>query len=423
MFIKSKVIISTMIISIALTFFAITILSAEETKKVRRVEHYIAVIDLETDGNDKTILRPLSDSIRQELVKSGKYNVIDRSNMDKILKEQAFQLTGCISGKCMVEVGQLLGVGKIITGSVSLVGKTYYLSLSLVNVETGKVENMSEDKCRCEVDDLIESSKRLAKKLMGEEMGDADSAKSNLKKKELTPQSDKDFLPGMDFVNVKGGCYEMGDMFGDGFDREKPVHEVCVDDFYIGKYEVTQGLWKKVMGDNPSKYFYCGNECPVENVSWDDIQEFLRRINQKTGKRFRLPTEAEWEYAARSGGKKEKWAGTNDESELDKYAWFKESAKRTGGPHKVGGKKPNSLGVYDMTGNVAELVQDSYNVNAYNEHSKKNPIYVSENDAKHVFRDGFWFSSPAIIRCSSRNSATSSLRFEGLGFRLAFSTK
>ncbi len=150
---------------------------AEETpKKIKRIDSYIAVFDLETTGKvDKDVIRPLTESIRREIVKSGKYEVIDRGNMDKILGEQKFQLSGCVSGQCIVEVGQLLGVGKIITGSVSMVGKTYYFSLQLVNVETGKIEDQSEDECKCEIDDLIKSSKRLVKRLLGEQVATPES--------------------------------------------------------------------------------------------------------------------------------------------------------------------------------------------------------------------------------------------------------
>jgi Curli production assembly/transport component CsgG len=114
----------------------------------------------------KDVSRPLSDCVRREVIQSGKYEVIDRSNMDKILKEQSFQMTGCTQKDCAVEAGQLLGVGKIIVGTVSMVGRTYYLSLSLINVESGKTEMVEEEKCRCEIDDLIDLSKRVAGKLM-----------------------------------------------------------------------------------------------------------------------------------------------------------------------------------------------------------------------------------------------------------------
>ena len=137
----------------------------EKPKAVKLIDTMLAVFDLEiTEGVTRGISRPLSESIRREIVMSGRYEVIDRGNMNKILGEQKFQLSGCAAGECIVEAGQLLGVGKIVTGSIGLVGKTYYLSLSVINVETGKIENSSEDKCKCEIDDLIDSSKRLVKK-------------------------------------------------------------------------------------------------------------------------------------------------------------------------------------------------------------------------------------------------------------------
>lgn len=123
----------------------------------------------------------------------------------------------------------------------------------------------------------------------------------------------KDSVTGIELVFVDGGCYLMGDTFGDGGANEKPVHEVCVDDFYIGKYEVTQGQWQAVMGSNPSFFKGCGTNCPVEQVSWDDAQEFISKLNSRSeSNKYRLPTEAEWEYAARSRGKSEKYSGSND---------------------------------------------------------------------------------------------------------------
>ena len=103
-------------------------------------------------------------------------------------------------------------------------------------------------------------------------------------------------------VFIKGGCFDMGDQFGDGEDNEKPVHEVCVDDFYLGEHEVTQKEWKDLMGSNPSQFNYSSGDFPVETVSWSDVQQYIRKLNDKTGMRYRLPTEAEWEYAAREGG-------------------------------------------------------------------------------------------------------------------------
>lgn len=150
----------------------------------------------------------------------------------------------------------------------------------------------------------------------------------------------QDPLSGMEFVFVTEGCFQMGDTFGDGYEVEHPAHEVSVNGFWMGKYKVTQGQWEKVMGYNPSQ-FKNGATYPVENVNGQDAQEFIRRLNEMTGKRFRLPTEAEWEYAPRNGGRREKWAGTNSESELWKYAWY--SGYSDGRTHLVGQKRPHGL--------------------------------------------------------------------------------
>jgi len=161
------------LISIIILLLSTSTLSlAAEKKQIKRAENYLAVLDLESVGKvDKDVVRPLTDSVRREIFKSGKYEVMDRGNMDKVLKEQAFQVTGCTSKECAVEVGQLLGVGKIVVGSVSMAGKTYLLSLSVVNIETGKVEQVEDQECKCEVDDLITLSKQVAVKLMGAAVG------------------------------------------------------------------------------------------------------------------------------------------------------------------------------------------------------------------------------------------------------------
>jgi formylglycine-generating enzyme required for sulfatase activity len=245
-------------------------------------------------------------------------------------------------------------------------------------------------------------------------------AKAASDKTILTASRDSytDAETGMEFVLVKGGCYQMGDTFGDGYENEKPVHEVCLDDFYIGKFKVTQGQWKNVLGNNPSHFKNCGNNCPVENVSWNDAQEFVRILNRRTGKTYRLLTEAEWEYAARSGGKREKWAGTSSESELGDYAWY--SGNSGGQTHPVGQKKPNGIGIYDMSGNVWEWAQDTYSSHAYSSHSRNNPLYAGIGSG-HVFRGGSWYYNPRGVRAAFRNHRSPAIiiRHHNVGCRLA----
>jgi len=189
----NKIIMAHIVLMVSFLTSIFPAYAAEKTKPTL-VSNYLAVFDLEVTGNmDKNIARPLTDSVRREIMQSGKYEIIDRSNMDKILKEQAFQMTGCTAKDCAVEAGQLLGVGKIIVGTVSIVGQTYYLSLSLVNVESGKTEKVEEETCRCEIDELINSSKKVAAKLMVQTVPkQLDSVQDVLMRKKAGEQTAKD---------------------------------------------------------------------------------------------------------------------------------------------------------------------------------------------------------------------------------------
>jgi len=185
----------------------------------------------------------------------------------------------------------------------------------------------------------------------------------------------------MQFVYVPGGCYQMGDVKGldkDSAYKVLPVHEVCVKDLYVGKFEVTQGQWRKVMNEglaakvrrlNPQDRLYgVGDDLPMYYVSWPESQSFVSRFNAMTGVGARLPSEAEWEYAARSRGKLEKYAGG---LRVDRYAWFVDNS--SGMVHRVGLKEPNSLGLYDMSGNVLEWNSDWYDVSYYKVSPKDSP--------------------------------------------------
>ena len=207
----------------------------------------------------------------------------------------------------------------------------------------------------------------------------------------------KDSTTGMEFVWVEGGTYQMGcgSWAGDCLANELPEHEVAVSGFWIGKYTVTQGQWQKVMGNNPSG-FKKGDNYPVETVSWDDAKEFILKLNGKSGYTFRLPTEAEWEYAARSGGKAEKYAGGSD---IDAVAWYGANSGRS--THPVGAKAPNGLGIYDMSGNVWQWCEDIYDDFAYQKHQRNNPISNSGGSLR-VLRGGSWSRDATWARCTFR---------------------
>jgi formylglycine-generating enzyme required for sulfatase activity len=221
----------------------------------------------------------------------------------------------------------------------------------------------------------------------------------------------KDPTTGMEFVRVEGGTYLMGcgSWAGDCQSNESPEHEVTVSGFWIGKYPVTQGQWQKVMGNNPSG-FKKGDNYPVETVSWDDAKAFVQKLNGKSGYTFRLPTEAEWEYAARSGGKAEKYPGGND---IDAVAWYADNSGHS--THPVGTKAPNGLGLYDMSGNVWQWCEDVYDADAYKKLPRDNPVSNGGSTSK-VLRGGSWSRDATWARCTFRGQWTPSSR--GMGGRL-----
>jgi len=222
---------------------------------------------------------------------------------------------------------------------------------------------------------------------------------------------------GMEFVQIPAGSFDMGCSYGDSdcSNDEKPQHRVNITRaFYLGKYEVTQGQWRAVMGNNPSSFSSCGDSCPVEKVSWDDVQEYIRRLNAKEGgNKYRLPTEAEWEYAARAGSRTRYYWGDSMDGA---YAWYDgNSGSET---HPVGQKKPNAFGLYDMTGNVWEWVQDWYDSGYYGRSASNDPIGADSGSSR-VLRGGSWVYDGRRCRSSDRSSDTPVRRGSDLGFRLA----
>ena len=214
-------------------------------------------------------------------------------------------------------------------------------------------------------------------------------------------------------VWVEGGTFRMGATSEQGSEisDEKPVHSVTLSGYYIGKTEVTQALWQAVMGSNPS--YFEGDDLPVEQVSWDDCQEFIRKLNSLTGQNFRLPTEAEWEFACRGGNNSRgyKYSGSNY---IDNVAWYDgNSGDKT---HPVATKSPNELGIYDMSGNVWEWCSDWYA--DYTSYLQTNPTGPRSGSAR-VFRGGCWFGSARDCRSSLRSGNGPSRRFCDLGLRLA----
>ncbi len=215
----------------------------------------------------------------------------------------------------------------------------------------------------------------------------------------------------IEMVYIEGGEYIQG---SHKEHDEKPLHSVHINDFFIGKYEITQRQWRRVMGNNPSFFDYC-DECPVENVSWKDVQRFVEELNRLTNMNYRLPSEAEWEYAARGGNKSMGYVFSGSDNP-DEVAWFSKNNKQH--TRKPGLKKPNELGLYDMSGNVMEWCNDWYRNTYYNEAPFKNPDGPSNGTHK-VIRGGSWNNPQDAIRNTNRSYSVLGGKYDDLGFRLA----
>ena len=231
----------------------------------------------------------------------------------------------------------------------------------------------------------------------------------------LTPvagQEWRDSVTGMEFVWIPGGCFQMGqtenekrelikdvgeEKYKKYYTDELPRHKVCLDGFWMGKYEVTQAEWQTVMGNNPSSFK--GDARPVETVSWDDVQQFIQKLNSRSDGTFRLPSEAEWEHACRAGSQTAYSFG-NDSNRLGEYAWYTTNSRGT--THPVGQLKPNAFGLYDMHGNVWEWCEDPWHKNYQGAPTDGSVWLENGEDNLRLLKGGSWLIDPGLLRCAYR---------------------
>ncbi len=238
-------------------------------------------------------------------------------------------------------------------------------------------------------------------------------AKPKKGKKGKSRETDDPFHPLMVFI--PGGSFEMGDTFGGGDDREKPVHWVIIRNFHLCKYPVTKAQWRKIMGNNPS-LFQGSDQSPVENISWEDTQYFIQKLNAQTGKKYRLPTESEWEYAAKGGLQSRGflYAGGNDPGTV---GWFSDnSAQKT---HPVGQKAPNELGFYDMSGNIWEWCEDTWHDTYDGAPGDGSAWTIGDYPNRQVVRGGAWNFKEYFCRSSFRLWFNADQDNYSVGLRLA----
>ena len=224
-----------------------------------------------------------------------------------------------------------------------------------------------------------------------------------------TPASWRECADCPELLTLPAGSFDMGSHSGSEEDANTPRRKVHIASFAIGKYEVTQSQWLAVMGTKPS--MFKGDEHPVEQVTWKQSKEFCRKLSEKTGHVYRLPTEAEWEYAARAGSDTDMYFGT-DANELTEHAWFDDNSDET--THPVGQKKPNAFGLHDMYGNVWEWTMDCWNTN-YSGAPVDGTAWSSGDCSMRVVRGGSWYNKVRSLKSNARARYSSEIRYNSRG--------
>jgi formylglycine-generating enzyme required for sulfatase activity len=399
----------------------------------------IAVWNLEPREVKVAYARELTSILVSEISRAGKYEVYSQDNVRTLSNWTAERMKlGCTDAQCLTILGQM-DIAKLISGSVAKIGNRYSISLNLFDTQNAKSERSLSEFCRTE-DELIDLVQKTAAKLLGEPTEAAASKKAE-EKKEL----DKTFTNsiGMEFIFVPGGRFKMGSPEKEPgrYGNEGPQHEVQITrPFYLGKYEVrvsefrefvkatnykTQTearggswVWKKdKFVRDPEIFWYRpgfsqADNHPVACISWKDAMEYCKWLGSKTGHVYRLPTEAEWEYACRAGSQ-EAYSFGPDGRGLEKHGWFLDNAG--GKTHPVGQKKPNAWGFYDMHGNVWELCQDW--LGNYASSFVVDPTGVPSGLTR-VIRGGGWGTRPQDSRCAVRKDSTPADASNRNGFRL-----
>ncbi len=378
-----------------------------------RVEKMIAVLDLNlVGGANKALTTTLTNALINELVGLRVYDVIDRANRNKILSEQGFQLKDCVEEECRVEAGRLLGVGKIVVGSVSKVGEAHFINIQLINVETGMVEKSAMDKCVGTIDKLVDLMSPLVAKLVGVKM----KPEVGVKGMESTSTEEMVYIP--------AGEFTMGSDSGNK--DEKPVHKVYLDSYYIDKYEVTVDKYAACVKAGFCNEPDTGGSCnwgksgrerhPVNCVNWGQARAYCE------WRKKRLPTEAEWEKAARgTDGREYPWG---NEKASCSYAVMNDGSGGGCGMDRTWpvGSKPKGASPYgamDMSGNVWEWVEDWYNKEYYRRSPDRNPKGPDSGKYR-VLHGGSWFVNSDSLRAANRGSGLPpAFGYSSGGFRCA----
>lgn len=368
--------------------------------------------------------------LRKALGWQSNIQVLTRMDVDAMLKEQGFQRSGMVDDSQRKQIGMMTSAQYICVSSLTKHGNQLYIEAYLVDIETGQMTNPATQYVTVENDDystLPEACTRLAAEMLGEiavsPVKPVKSAGVVASKKNFTEDA---WDLNMKMIWVEGGDFQMGCMSeqDDCNEDEMNVRNVTLDGFYIGMIEVTQEQWEKVMSTNiyqqqsltREKHTYgTGSNYPMYFVTWEEAMEFCKVLSNKTGKNYTLPTEAQWEYAARGGKKADgtRYAGSNM---IDAVAWYGESIKYGGAAHPCGTKRANALGIYDMSGNVCEWCKDWYEEN-YASYETTNPAGPASGSF-HIMRGGSWGDDAFYCRVTNREPSPLNVCDYSIGFRV-----
>lgn len=385
----------------------------------------LAVMDLKANyGVEKNVAEAFSDGIRKEIPGLGDYKVLSRKDLEKSAKKTGLtQRLGSKDTQCLIDFGRAIGTRYIIAGSISKSKpgpkSSIIVNLRLINTEgwdAGVRKRVSrEAKTK---DELLKSAKAVAALIMEKSSTQTPSTpKQKVKEKKITNSF------GMTFISIPSGDFMMGSHADEpGRGNDEVWHRVIISKpFYIQTTEVTQRQWQNVMGKNPSHFKDCGDDCPVEVVSWNQAQEFIKRLNQVEGTdKYRLPTEAEWEYAGRAGNTTPFYTGNCISTDQANYDGNKPisccpSGKYKKSTGKVGSLPPNPWGLYNMYGNVWEWCQDWKG--AYPAGQVTDPKGPASGKGR-VLRGGSWLDDARNLRSARRFSYSPDFRDYDIGFRV-----
>ena len=401
----------TVILTVLLMLSALVV--AQNTKKVAILE----TVDKENKVSYGIKLQ-LRSSLTYAISSTAGYEGYDRVDMSSIMGEHNFQRTGYVSDAQIKKLGEMTGATSILVAEAAIYDPTHIIiTAKILNVETASVENSAPPQIAGTDPDAMQNAcTQLAAKLLGTpgNSGNSTAIRPGGVSQGAATLTFTVNGATFDMIKVEAGTFTMGctsEQGGDCDGDESPYHRVTIsNDYYIGKFEVTQELYQAVMGTNPSNWK--AYDRPVQNVSWNDAMEFCAELSRMTGRKFTLPTEAEWEYAAR-GGKKSTNAKYSGSSSVANVAWYDgNSGSQT---HPVGKLRPNELGIYDMSGNVWEWCLDWFG--NYSSASQTDPMGPGSGSSR-VNRGGSLQSSAKGCRVSNRSSDTPGDRYYYLGFRV-----